>query len=84
MRKSLRTSFQPSDKDIFERDEEQIASIDDHNYIDISDNSMGLDKRIDRILKAVHSEKVRSRKSVQSAKVRESAGKYVTQKESLK
>ena len=59
VRKSLRTSVYPSDKDMFERDEEQLASVIDHNYNDtynISDNSMGLDARIDRILKAVQSE----------------------------
>ena len=61
--------MQPSDKDIFERDEEDSAGA--HDYVDTSDNSLGLDKRIDRILKAVKSETVSNRKY--SAKVTEPA-----------
>ena len=61
--------MQASDKDIFEWDEE--GSTGAHDYVDTSDNSLGLDKRIDRILKAVKSETVSTRKY--SAKGRDPA-----------
>lgn len=57
---------------MFERDEEFRTTFAHSNIIDInnvSDNSMGLDKRIDRILKAIHPSRLRSHKSGTSSKM---------------